>query len=123
MSETIVDKYLSEKNKNVRVLTIVAVVITSILAIIAGGEFILAHWVPTLEIVSVDFQNGVCVLKIGSKQKTLIGDDTLFVKGAWGVRFGTTTGDDDDQHYETVELVKDGMVYHTLATRTEKVVE
>jgi hypothetical protein len=114
---TIVDKYLSEKNENIRLITTIAVIITAVLGIAAGYDFVRNNlWVPKVELISVDFETGTCQLKIRGDERTLIGDDTAFAGGAWGVRFGTLTIG-GEQHYHTVEMVKDGMVYKTLATR------
>lgn len=116
---SVIEKYLSEKNKNIRVITTVAVIITAILAIAGGYDFIRSNiWVPKVEVVSVNFDSGICVLRVRGEEKTLTGDDTVFAGGPWGVRFGTLTLN-GDQHYHTVEMVKDGMVYKTLSTRSE----
>lgn len=103
------------KNKHIRALTTLAVIVTSILALTSGYNFIMNNfWVPTIEVIQVDYSNAYCMLKIGGKEKILSGDGTLYINGQWGVRFGTISLS-TQPHYDAVELVKNGMVYKTLA--------
>lgn len=70
-------------------------------------------WKPTVEIVSVDFEKGIAVVKVGEKEVFVYGDATFLINtfGDWGIRFGSSRG---NNYYDRLELTKRGMVVEYL---------
>lgn len=111
MDNQLLEKVLNKNATTVRVISTVALVITSLIAIAGGYVWLHSNvWKPNVEIVSVDFNNAVCHLIINGTEKTLYGNATLAAGASWGVRFGTTQSGMTDV-YNTIELVKEDRVY------------
>ncbi len=107
----IISKVLDKYGNHVKALSTVAIVITSLLGIAGGYLWYRSNiWRPKIEIISSDFKNAVCKLRINGTERMLYGNATLAAGAAWGVRFGTTDAGPIDQ-YNTIELVKNDMVY------------
>lgn len=107
----VIEKLLEKYRKHVKALSTIAIIITSSIAIAGGYLWYRSNiWKPSIEIISVDFPNAVCHLLINGKEKTIYGNATLAAGASWGVRFGTTQIGDIYQ-YDTIELVKEDMVY------------
>lgn len=111
MSESaIIEKVMTKYGNHVKVLSTLAIVITSIVGIAGGYVWLKSVLRPKVEIISVDFPNAVCNLKINGVERVLYGNATLSAGAAWGIRFGTTQVMDIDM-YNTIELVKEDRVY------------
>ena len=92
------------------------------IAAIVGAATILASayayylnniWKPDVEVVSVDFEKGVALVKIRDKEIYVYGDATFLINtiGDWGIRFGSSRG---NNYYDRLELTKRGMVVEYL---------
>ena len=79
--------------------------------IIAGGYtwYLNNIWKPKIEVVSVDFVNGVASLKHKNDMILLDGDAVYWINADWGIRFGTTRSN-GETIYNRIELLKKGMV-------------
>lgn len=111
ISNDIIEKTLEKYGNHVKALSTIAIVITSMIGIAGGYLWYRSNlWKPSIEVISVDFQNAVCNLLINGKEKILYGNSTLAAGANWGVRFGTT-GTDNENFYDTIELVKEDRVY------------
>ena len=110
-----IDKLLNRFQSHLKLF---AALTTIALCVIAVGNVWTFYenyiYVPTVSVVSFDFENIVAQILINNKTTcTLYGNDLLYVGGAWGIRFGTT-GLASAGQYDTIELVKNGMVYNIL---------
>lgn len=70
-------------------------------------------WKPNVEILTVDFEKGVALVKVGEKEVYVYGDATFLINtfGDWGIRFGSSRG---NNYYDRLELTKKGMVVEYL---------
>lgn len=109
--KNVIERVFNDNNRYVRILSTAAIIVTSFIAIAGGYAFYMSNiWKPTVNVLEIDFDNAVCHLMINGKEKTLYGNSTLAAGGEWGVRFGTT-GAAMDAGYNTIELVKNELVY------------
>lgn len=114
-----IDYFLSKSDKHVKLLTTVAIIITSALAIAGGYSFYKSNiWKPKIVINSVDFDNGKAHLNINGRDIVLYGNSVLNAGSVWGVRFGTNGNDNNSSYYDNIELIKNDMVYEILKTKT-----
>lgn len=113
-----IQSYIGKYDSHVRLLSTIAIVITSGLAIAGGYSFYKSNiWKPKVLIKDVDFDNGEANLNINGRNIMLRGNSVLNAGGVWGVRFGTN-GVDQTNYYESIELIKNDMVYEILKTKT-----
>lgn len=115
-----IDHFLQKSDKHVRLLSTIAIIITSGLAIAGGYSFYKSNiWKPKVKISSVDFDNGQAHLNINGRNMILYGNSVLNAGSVWGVRFGTN-GDSNTNlsFYDNIELIKNDMVYEILKTKT-----
>jgi len=70
-------------------------------------------WKPDVEVLSVDFEKAVALVKVGGKEIYVYGDATFLINtfGDWGIRFGSTRG---TNYYDRLELTKKAMVVEYL---------
>ena len=96
-----------------RILKVAAVV--GAITVIAGGYtwYLNNIWKPKVEVLSVDFTNGVAEIKYDDKIIDLEGDAIYWINADWGVRFGSIIINGKIQ-YDRVELLKKGMVVEYL---------
>ena len=112
-----IQRYLGKYDSHVKLLSTVAIIITSGLAIVGGYSFYKSNlWKPKVIIKNVDFNSGVANLVINGRTVTLYGNSILNAGSVWGVRFGTNGI--ENSYYESIELIKNGMVYEILKTKT-----
>jgi len=92
-----------------------AAAIVGAITVLAGGyTFYLNYiWKPKIQIIEVDFANVKAKLKFGSKTLQLEGDSLFLLSGDWGIKFGTTTKNNNTL-YDRIELIRKGMVYEYL---------
>ena len=91
------------KNTLLQVATLVGAI-----TVIAGGYAFFKYniWKPNVQLISVDFDKGIAVVKFRNKEITVYGNATMLLGGDWGVQLGSS-----NSKYDRVELVKKGMVY------------
>lgn len=115
-----IEKYMVKYGNHVKVISTIAIIITSVIAI--GGGYIWYRsnlWKPKVEVINVDFEKAIAQLLVNGKEKTLYGNSILAAGGEWGVRFGTT---DLSMYntYDSIELVKNNMVYNIYTTNKKR---
>jgi hypothetical protein len=114
-----ISKYINENNTYVKVILTAGLLIGAI-STIANIINNYPNWIkPKIVIQELNLANGFCKMIINGKQRELIGDSTISAGGDWGVKFGLKPVQyaDAEDEYETVELVKNGMVYEILAKK------
>lgn len=88
---------------------------TTALAIFGAYSFYKNNiWHPKIEIVSVDYTNGVAILKINGKEFVLRGDSTYLISYDWGIRFGYTFLANGTRKYDRIEVTKRNMVHEVI---------
>ena len=93
----------------------VAAVVGAITVIAGGWAFYLNNlWKPKVEVLSVDFTNGVAVMKYDGKEIKLVGDAVYWLNADWGLRLGSIRKDTQETVYDRIELLKKGMVVEYL---------
>jgi len=106
-----IGKYFNENNKYIKYLLFAGVFLGTISTIV-GVVNTLPNWIkPKVKVSGIDYDKGIAQIEINGKIRELIGDATLTAGGDWGVKFGYDTTSDK---YETVELIKNGMVYEII---------
>jgi hypothetical protein len=117
MASEVIEKYLEKYNSHVKLLSTLAIIVTSAIAIAGGYAWYKSNlWQPTVTVTSVDFTTAVAELVINGRAVTLYGNDTMAAGGTWGVAFGTTSL--GSTQYDTIQLIKNGMVYDVLNTKS-----
>ena len=112
-----IQSYLGKYDSHVKLLSTIAIIITSGLAIAGGYSFYKSNiWKPKVLIKSVDFDNGEAQLIINGRNIALRGNSVLNAGAVWGVRFGTN-GQDQTNFYESIELIKNNMLYEILKVK------
>lgn len=92
----------------------IAAISTATIAIIGIYNFYKNEiWHPKIQIVDVDWANGIANLLINGKKFILKGDSSYLIANDWGIRFGST------QHgnlktYDRIEVLKRNMVHEVL---------
>ncbi len=86
--------------------------IVGAIVVIAGGYsfYINNFYVPKVEVIDADFENGTANVKYKNTIIPLTGDSTFLITGAWGIRFNNLNIGGKNR-YEKIELLKNGMVY------------
>lgn len=106
-----IGKYFNENNKYIKYLLFAGVFLGTISTIV-GVVNTLPNWIkPKVKVSGIDYDKGIAQIEINGKIRELIGDATLTAGGDWGVKFGYDTTSDK---YETIELIKNGMVYEII---------
>ncbi len=116
-----VDKILDKYGEHIKVLSTITTIALAILAI--GNVYSFYRnsiWKPNVSVVSFDFDKANAVISIGGTNCMLYGNSTLNAGGDWGVRFGTV-GLDAGEGYDTIELVKNEMVFDILTYKDKTV--
>ncbi len=92
----------------------VASIVGAVVVIVGAYSFYINNfYVPKVEVVNADLENGTANIKYKNTIIPLVGDSTFLITGNWGVKF-TTINIDGSSHYHKIELVKNGMVYNYL---------
>jgi hypothetical protein len=91
----------------------VAAIVGGITVIVGAYAFYLNNfYVPSILIISTDYENGKAIIKHRGKEILLEGDATYLIGGDWGIRLGSNR--QQSIYYDRVELLKKGMVYQVL---------
>ena len=102
----------------------IGAIVAGICAIAGGYSFILSNiWIPAVNIKSIDYLNGTATVTYKNiiwQQVTLsiYGNETFILDGSWGIRFGTTIMPEGRTSYDTLELIKNAMVYTVIQKRS-----
>ena len=92
------------------ILIKVAATIVAITAIANGYQFYINQlWKPKVEILSIDFNQGVLQFKFQGKTYQVYGDSNYFLAGDWSIQLGSTKLADGAK-YDRIQLLKKGMV-------------
>lgn len=92
----------------------VAAIIGAITIIAGGYTFYLNNlWKPKVEVVTVDFKQGIAQIKFQGKTFEIFGDANFYLGGDWSVRLGSTSLSGGSQ-YDRIELQKKNMVVEYL---------
>ena len=92
----------------------IAAISTATIAIIGIFEFYKNEvWHPKIEIINVDWKNGVADLLINGKKFILKGDSSYLISNNWGIRFGSTK-QGLTSIYDRIEVLKRNMVHEVL---------
>ena len=112
--------YLEKYDTGVKILSTVAIIATSVLAL-AGAHAYYKNfiWRPKVYVLSVDFDAGIATLTVNGKNRILYGNATIYAGAEWGVRFGTINNNENITTYDTLEIVRKGLVMDTLKIRQE----
>jgi hypothetical protein len=79
-------------------------------------------WHPKVEVVSVDYKNGVAKILINGKPFLLKGDSSYLISYDWGIKFGYTFKGNGERIYDRIEILKGNMV-HSVIKKAEGVEE
>lgn len=92
----------------------VAAIIGAI-TVIAGGYtfYINQMWKPKVEILSVDFNQGILQFKFQGKTHQVYGDSNFYLAGDWSIQLGSTNLSGSSK-YDRIQLLKKGMVVEYL---------
>ena len=92
-----------------------AAAIIGAITVIAGGyTFYLNNiWKPKVEVVSVDFNQGVLEFKFQGKTVQVFGDSNYYLAGDWSIQMGSTNLNSGAK-YDRIQLLKKGMVVEYL---------
>jgi len=115
---------LAKFSKATDIIIKVGAVVAGICAIGAGYSFFLNNiWIPSINIQNVDYDKGTATMtyKNAIWQKVTLGiygSDTFILDGSWGIKFGTTIKPEGGTSYDSIDLVKNNMVYTTVQKRS-----
>jgi len=113
------DNYKVHFSKGTETLLKIGAVVAGITAIAGGYSFYLNNfWKPKVEVLLVDFPQGIAKVKIGNVGNKIIdiyGDAAFSVSGNadWAIKFGTSYVD-NKPIYDRLELVKKMVVVEYL---------
>jgi hypothetical protein len=111
-TELILEKYKSK----VQLISTIAIIAAAIVTIANIYPFILnTFWKPKVQVLSVDFLNGIAKVNINGKEKTLYENSTLAAGASWGVRFGKDGKTDKDAN--RIELIKNDLVVDIISVK------
>lgn len=111
-SELILEKYKSK----VQLISTVAIIAAAIVTIANIYPFILnTFWKPKVQVLSVDFQNGIAQINVNGKEKTLYENSTMAAGASWGIRFAKDGKSDKDAN--RIELVKNDLVEDIISVK------
>jgi hypothetical protein len=96
-------------------IIIKAAAIIGAITVIAGGyTFYLNNiWKPKVEVVSVDFKQGILEFKFQGKTVQVFGDSNYYLAGDWSIQLGSTNLSGEN-NYDRIQLLKKGMVVEYL---------
>jgi hypothetical protein len=93
----------------------VAGVSAGLLAIFSAFQFYKNNiWHPKVEVVKVDFKNGIAELIINGKPFLLKGDSSYLISYDWGIKFGYTYKGNGKRIYDRIEILKRNMVHSVI---------
>jgi hypothetical protein len=105
-----------ELKRSLNVLNTAIIVFTA--ASLAGGAYWFIKnnlWRPKVSVINADYDKGVADISIKGKTKRLYINSTLWAGGDWGVRFGTITLPNGNQYPNRIELIRNNLVFETIA--------
>lgn len=91
----------------------------AVLAIVNAYAFYKNNlWSPSIEIVDIDYKNGIANLLISKKPFRLRGDSSFLIGYDWGIRFGATQLG-NKRVYDRIEVLKRNLVHKVLRTKED----
>lgn len=103
----------AKNNRYIDFILTAGLIVGAGVAIVNGyNTYMTNFWRPSVTVGDVDWANAVCQLTINGDAVTLYGNSIVSAGGTWGVQFGTTGV--NDEVYDTVVLINNGMVYSVL---------
>lgn len=98
----------------------IAAISTATIAVVGVYSFYRNQiWHPKIEILDVDWRNGVANLMINGKKFVLRGDSSYLISYDWGIKFGSTRLGSSSV-YDRIEVLKRGMVHEVLRSSNGK---
>jgi len=92
----------------------IAAISTATIALVGVYNFYKNEiWHPKIEVVDVDWKNGVANLLINGKKFILKGDSSYLIANDWGIRFGSTRYG-SSSNYDRIEVLKRNMVHEII---------
>jgi len=89
----------------------IAGVSTATLGLIGVYQFYKSNiWKPKVQVLSVDYPNGVAEVVIDGSPAKLKGDSTYMISNDWGIKLGYTYNMGNTRKYDRVEVLRNGMV-------------
>lgn len=76
-------------------------------------------WSPKIEVVDVDYKNGVANLLINGKKFVLRGDSSYLIGFDWGIKFGFNITPDGRRVFDRIEILKRNMVHKVLRSASD----
>lgn len=71
-------------------------------------------WHPKIEVVNIDYKNGVAELIINNRPFMLKGDSSYLINNDWGIKFGFTQKPNGLRVYDRIEVLKRNMVHQVI---------
>jgi hypothetical protein len=110
-------------NVGEKVLLKIAGISAAFIAIFSAFTFYKNNiWHPKVEVVSVDYKNGVAKIIVNGKPFLLKGDSSYLISYDWGIKFGYTFKGNGERIYDRIEILKRNMV-HSVIKKAEGVEE
>jgi hypothetical protein len=101
----------------------VAGISAALLAVFSAFTFYKNNiWHPKVEVVSVDYKNGIAKIIVNGKPFLLKGDSSYLISYDWGIKFGYTFKGNGERIYDRIEILKRNMV-HSVIKKAEGVEE
>ncbi len=108
-----------KKYGQINLLSTIATIAIAIVGIGAGYVYIKSVIKPSVTVKEIDYDLGVAKLIVAGKEKMLYGFSTISAGGEWGIRFGNSGVDGDHDNFDTLQLVKNQIVYEWLAIKSK----
>lgn len=103
--------------KTNQIIIKVAAIIGAITVIAGGYTFYLNYlWKPKVEVVSVDFNQGILEFKFQGKTVQVFGDSNYYLAGDWSIQLGSTKLNSGSK-YDRIQLLKKNMVVEYLTNK------
>ena len=71
-------------------------------------------WHPKVQVLDVDWKNGIANLLINGKKFVLKGDSSYLIANDWGIKFGYTYNPNGTRNYDRIEVLKRNMVHEVI---------
>jgi hypothetical protein len=108
--------YKFDLSRGEEILLKVAAISTAVLGLVGVYTFYRNNiWEPKVDILNVNYVEGVASLVVNGKPFLLKGDSTYLISSEWGIKFGFTFTKDGKRIYDRIELLKRGMVKKILS--------
>lgn len=109
-------KYKFSLSQGEEILLKVAAISTAVLGLVGVYTFYKNNvWEPKVDVLDVNYANGIAKLRVSGKEFLLKGDSTYLISAEWGIKFGFTFSKDGKRVYDRIEILKRGMVKKIIA--------